>query len=58
MEANTPKGKAILKQAFAGEKTLSFKRQEDGTLIVTDVTEHLSRLEELVDEHNLEYENE
>lgn len=55
MNANSPKGKAILKQAFDGGKTLSFKREEDGTLIVTDVTEHLNRLEELVEEHNLEY---
>ncbi len=54
-EARDPKGKAILRQAFAGGKTLTFKQEDDGTLIIQDNTKHLERLEELADEHDLEY---
>lgn len=55
-EARSPKAKAIIAQALnEGGKVLHFKQESDGTIIVSDETEHLNRLEELVEEHDLEY---
>lgn len=47
LEARDPRGLAVLKHAISdGGKVLEFEQQEDGTILITDITEHVNRLEE------------
>lgn len=48
---HSEKGKQILAQAMSGGHTvLEFKEQPDGTYTIADITDHVERLEEMVDD--------
>lgn len=47
---HSDKGKAMLAHAMSKEHcVIEFKEQDDGTMTVADITEHVEQLEKMVD---------
>lgn len=46
-EARSPRGLAVLKHAISdGGKVLDFSQEDDGTILIADITEHVNQLEQ------------